>query len=136
MSVAAAQIIERLRIRANNLERILAEELEVGTRLTPFQSKYPGNGPDLMGLENLLLGKQSELSKERRQQDTECWRDLVQIMRDLMNAWEGLSGLQAKQRFLQSIPQTAGLNAPYGESHTEVNKQKNDRTNDPYYQSR
>ena len=89
-----------------------------------------------MGLENLLLGKQSELSKERRQQDTECWRDLVQIMRDLMNAWEGLSGLQAKQRFLQSIPQAAGLNAPYGESRTEVNKQQNDRTNDPYYQSR
>lgn len=129
LSVAAVQIVERLRIRSQNLERILEEELQVGSRLIPFEGKYLGQTPDLMGLESVLIGKQSELAKERRQQDTECWRDLIQVMRDLMSAWEGWSGQQAKQRFLNSIPKPADNHEqPYTEKPNQ-----NDDQNNPYY---
>lgn len=129
LSVAAVQIVERLRIHSHNLERILEEELKVGSQLIPFEKKYLGQAPDMMGLENLLLGKQSELSKERRQQDVECWRDLIQVMRDLMGAWEGWSGQQAKQRFLNSIPKPADQ---AGQSYS-IKNNENDDQNNPYY---
>lgn len=129
--MAAVQIVERLRIRSNNLERILDEELQVDSRLLPFDTQYLGHVPGMMGLESVLLGKQSELSRERRQQDVECWRDLVQVMRELMSAWEGWSGLQAKQRFLSSIP------SPGGDRYSaQKTNDQNDREHDHYYTTR
>lgn len=58
-----------------------------------------------MGLETLLTQKHFDLQSERRKQDVECWQDLVQVMRDFMTAWEDLAGMQAKQRFLDAMPQ-------------------------------
>ena len=112
LEVAAVQIIERLRIRSQNLQAISAEDLEIGTRMLNGESNPHGLAWDL---ERHLLDKRTQLERERRSQETECWRDLVGVVRDLLNAWEGLSDTWAKERFIRQMPDRAYEN-PYATS--------------------
>lgn len=103
-AVAAVQIVERMKIRANNLQKILEEDLEIGGRRSHFG---PGNllpTSPFHELDNKLRDQQSGLDRERRSEEKETWRDLTTTIRDLMHAWEGLSQAKAKERFLESIP--------------------------------
>ena len=107
LAVTASQIVERLRIRASHLEQLMDEELAVGTQL--LQSRTPASSPsDMLGLESLLTERGSQIQTERRKEDVECWRDLTNVIRDLLNAWEGFSRNEAKNRFLEALP--ASLN--------------------------
>jgi len=101
--VAAVQIIERLRIRAQNLQQILEEDLEIGSRRLAIGSGSPFPSPLFNELDGRLIEKQSWLQRERRLEEKECWRDLTMVMRDLLNAWEALSQAKAKERFLEGL---------------------------------
>lgn len=105
LAVTAAQVIERLRIRAKHLEELMNEELAVGTQLLQTRSHVPG-ADDMMGLEALLTERGAQIQSERRKEDTECWRDLTNVLRDLLNAWEGFSRNEAKNRFLAALPKS------------------------------
>ena len=130
LSVSAVQIIERLKIRAKNLDKLLDEEIEIDNRLIPIESQSGNSRSDFMGLENLLLGKRFDISQERRKQDVECWRDLVNVMRDFLKTWEDLSGLEAKQRFMNSIPK---VDAVENYSASPITYHNDTKQNDPYY---
>lgn len=106
LAVTAVQIVERLKIRSNHLEQLLNEELDVGTRR--LQSQGGSRGSDMMGLESLL----TQIQSERRREDTECWRDLTNVMRDFLNAWENVSKNEAKNRFISALPPSIQKKAP------------------------
>ena len=105
-SVAAVQIVERLRIRAQNLQKILDEDLEIGSRRCNFEPGSLLPTSPFQELDDKLREEQSGLNRQRRSEDKECWRDINMVMRDLLNAWEGLSLAKAKERFLSSMPRS------------------------------
>ena len=113
LAVTAVQIIERLRLRAKNLKQLLDEELDIGNKLLKVQAQVP-SGPnwqtfnkDIMGLEAQLEQRSSNNQSAQRREDVECWRDLTNVMRDFLNAWDNFSRNEAKNRFLSALPQQA-----------------------------
>lgn len=99
LAVTATQIIERLRLRAGNLQDLLEEELAIDSKM--MQADRAGFGT--MGLDSLEQ-RMSQVKSAQRRENTECWRDLTHVMRDFLNAWEGFSRNAAKCRFLESLP--------------------------------
>jgi hypothetical protein len=116
-AVAAVQIVERLRIRAQNLQKILDEDLEIGGRRGGFPPGCLLPTSPFQELDDKLRLEQSSLDRERRMEDKECWRDLTTVMRDLLNAWEGLSQAKAKERFLEGLPPAQEAPAPEPERY-------------------
>jgi hypothetical protein len=109
LAATAVQIIERLRIRAKNLKELVAEELSIGTKLLQLKGGgFPADfNKEIMGLEAQLDQRSSQNQSAKRREDVECWRDLTNVMRDFLNAWEGFSRNEAKNRFLSALPQQA-----------------------------
>ena len=92
LAVTAVQIIERLCIRAKNLQQLLDEELSLDNKLLQIQGQFPfGFNKDLFGIETQLDQRISQVQGAQRSEDVECWRDLTNVMRDFLNAWEGFS---------------------------------------------
>ena len=101
LEVFAAEIHERLKIRRRNVEVILYEELTTGTLILELDPHY-GIGRYDSRLQPVLYQKKFDLTKERRQQDVECWRDIVLVMRDFLIAWEAREQAGARATFLQN----------------------------------
>jgi multidrug efflux pump subunit AcrA (membrane-fusion protein) len=130
LAVTAAQIIERLRIRASNLQQLMKEELSVDSRIARLQNALPAGRSDMMNLESVLEQKISQLRGEQRRENTECWKDLTLVIRDLLNAWEGFFRNEAKNRFLSALPTHTAGTAKTPPAVTPYTFQ-----NDPYHQS-
>jgi hypothetical protein len=117
LAVTATQIVERLRIRAGNLQDLLKEELAVDSKM--LQADRAGLGT--MGLDSLEQ-LMSRIKSDQRRENLECWRDMTHVMRDFLNAWEGFSRNAAKGRFLESLPasQLSGSRpAPAGDYYND-----------------
>jgi len=99
LQVFAAEIEERLRLRHKNLDVLVREELEAGTLLMEFDPHY-GTGRYDSRLHQFFYQKRFDLTKEQRQQDVECWRDIVLVMRDFLTAWEAHEQARARAIFL------------------------------------
>ncbi len=120
LAVTAVQIVERMRIRARNLKQLLDEELTVSNKLLEIQGLFPpGFNKDLLGVEAQMNQSISQIKGAQRREDVECWRDLTNVMRDFLNAWEGFSRNEARNRFLSALPQQA---LPGLDSVTPVNQ--------------
>ena len=126
LAVNATQIVERLRIRASHLKELMAEELEVDTKLLQLRDASFGQSIDMMGLESKLSMSMSQIRNTRRREDTECWRDLANVMRDFLNAWDGFSRNAAKGRFLEALSQSTvapsknrKIPEPHGSYHND-----------------
>ncbi|MDF7809461.1 hypothetical protein P4E94_18610 [Pontiellaceae bacterium B12219] len=134
LAVTATQIVERLRIRASHLEQLMEEELKVGSEMLQLDGNSSGiHNSDMMGLESLLAQKKAEIQAERRREDTECWRDLTNVMRDFLNAWEGFSRNEAKNRFLALLPKANLTPVAAGQEPNPPFTYHNDNRN-PYFQ--
>ncbi len=108
LAVTAVQIIERLRIRARNLKQLFDEELSIDNKLLQIQGQFPsGFNKDLFGIEAQMDQRVSLVQSAQRREDVECWRDLTNVMRDFLNAWESFSRNEARNRFLSALPQQA-----------------------------
>lgn len=129
LAVTATQIVERLRMRATHLQELLEEELDIDTRILQLENSTPG---DFMGLESALAQQSSRISSDRRRESTECWRDVAHVMRDFLNAWEGFSRNEAKNRFLAALPQTNTGNPNNGNLSAQQSPYHNDNYNHHY----
>ena len=101
LDVLAAEIEERLRIRRQNVKGIMSEELRTGSLLLEFHPTY-GIGRCDSRIQQSLYQKKFDLTKEKRQQDVECWRDIVLVMRDFLTAWEAREQAGAGASFLKN----------------------------------
>ena len=124
LAVTATQIIERLRLRAGTLQDLLGEELAVDSKM--LQADRAGLGT--MGLD-ALEQRMSQIKNSQRRENIECWRDLTNVMRDFLNAWEGFSRNAAKGRFMESLPSSkisGDQSAPASHYHNDhyTNKTK------------
>ena len=44
-----------------------------------------------------------DLERERRDQDTDCWRDIVLVLRDFLTFWDEYERAKARGAFLQDV---------------------------------
>ena len=95
LEVLASEIYVRLTMWNRNLARIdddkgkVEQLLQQFTRLARYHLR---DQQDVGRLRDSAL----QLESQRRDQDVQCWRDVVLVMRDFLDAWE--SHEQAKNR--------------------------------------
>jgi hypothetical protein len=99
LEVLATEMIERLRIRSRNLEAINRDHEHATVLLNQLavQANYHirEHSDKRVFYETLF-----SLERERREQDVECWQDIVQVMRDFLLAWEAHQQAKARATFL------------------------------------
>lgn len=131
LAVTATQIVERMTIRASHLKQLMDEELSLDNRTLAFRELPFDKRCDLLGLETLLIQRSAQIKSDRRRENTECWRDLAHVMRDFLNAWEGFSRNEAKNRFLSALPASQAMQSEIPIS-TPPQIYHNDNQNIPY----
>lgn len=95
LEVLASEIYARLTMWDRNLARIDSDKsnveklLEQFTRLARYHLR---DQKDVTQLHDSNL----RLEAQRRDEDSQCWRDVVMVMRDFLETWEGHE--QAKNR--------------------------------------
>jgi|ERR1041384_169578 hypothetical protein len=102
LDVLLIEIRARFAIRDHNLARIEEDKArlehlisETG-RLANYHFREQS---DVSGFFRALF----DVEAEERQQDTECWRDVVMVMRDFLYAWEAHEQARAKAIFLNDV---------------------------------
>ncbi len=87
LEVLASEIQARFAMWDRNLDRIGGDKGQVeallteSSRLARYHLREPNEATQLR--ESSL-----QLDSQQRQEDIQCWRDVVQVMRDFLNAWE------------------------------------------------
>jgi len=100
LNVLAAEIHDRLFFWDRNLTRIRENQdhandsLSRLARLTNYQLREPR---DLAP----FYQQRFRLEQERRDQDVNCWRDLVPVIRDFLYVWEAHEQARARSIFLK-----------------------------------
>ena len=95
LEVIASEIFARLTMWNQNLGRIDQDKARVEELLNQFTrlARYRLRDQQDVGR---LRDSALQLEAQRRDEDVQCWRDLVLVMRDFLSAWEAHE--QAKNR--------------------------------------
>ena len=101
------QIIERIEIRRRNLESLLQEEVSIDTKIMSIGGSTGGDQNN-SGSNLPLYLRLLDVSRERRSQDVDCWRDLVHVFRDILKIWEDLEQSKVRDAMLYDV------SVPYG----------------------
>lgn len=97
LEILASEIVERLRLRKVNFERIYADELALYEMIRRINYR----AHDISD-RSTLYQQLFEFKKERREQDVECWKDLVLVVRDFLVAFEAHENATAKARLINA----------------------------------
>jgi hypothetical protein len=99
LEVFASELLDRLRIRTQNLTRIsedqerMAGMLETIVRQANYHLRDHKEKP-------LFYQLHFDLEQQKRSEDVECWRDVAQVMKDFLNVWEALAHAKSRSLFL------------------------------------
>jgi hypothetical protein len=102
VEAVASAIGERLKIRRDNIGRIaddkdklseMLQKISVGANyhLRDHREKGP------------FYQRMFDLERERRDQDTDCWRDIVLVLRDFLTFWDEYERAKARGAFLEDV---------------------------------
>lgn len=100
LEVLASEIQARFAMWDRNLERIGSEKDEVeallnqSTRLARYHLREPN---EVARLRESSL----RLDSQRREEDIQCWRDVVLVIRDFLNTWEAHEQAKSRSIFIQ-----------------------------------
>jgi len=100
LEMLASEIFERMRIRTLNLGKIERDKdcfYEMLRQLDRQANYHLREHQDKRVFYEVLF----KVKQEERQQDVECWRDIVLVMRDFLYAWEVREQMQARAMFLE-----------------------------------
>jgi hypothetical protein len=99
LEVLASEIQARFAMWDRNLERIGEDKGQVesllneSSRLARYHLREPTEATRLR--ESAL-----QLDSQQRQEDIQCWRDVVLVMRDFLTAWEVHKQAEARSDFI------------------------------------
>jgi hypothetical protein len=102
LEAIALSVQERLNIRRQNLGRIaddkdkLSEMLQKITVATNYHLREHRE-------KGTFYQKMFELERERRDQDTDCWKDIVLVLRDFLTFWDEYERAKARGAFLEDV---------------------------------
>jgi len=100
LEVLVLEIVERLRLRSHNIERLDTDGYRATLMLSKLSTQADYHVRD-HGDKRVFYELIFNLERERREEDVECWRDIVNVMRDLLGVWEAHEQAKAKAIFLQ-----------------------------------
>jgi hypothetical protein len=100
MMAAAAQ--ERLKIRRDNITRIADDREKLAEMIQKISVAANYHLRDHKEKDRLYQ-RSFDLSRERRDQDTECWRDIVLVLRDFVSFWDDYERAKARGAFLGDV---------------------------------
>ena len=102
LEVLASEIFERFRIRVQNLASIGQDENKLYLLLEKLdkQARYHSREHIEKRVFYELLFK---INQEKRQQDVECWRDVVMVMRDFLYVWDAHEQMRSRAIFLNHV---------------------------------
>jgi len=105
LEVLAFELLWRFGIRVKNLERLDEDQALVQTMLQKLDraALYHSREHREKGT---LYQTFFSLQEQKRQQETECWRDVVMVMRDFLYVWEIHEQMQARAIFLENVGRT------------------------------
>ena len=102
LEAVAGAVQERLKIRRQNIGRIGDDQYkltEMIQRISVAANYHLREHKEKSG----LYSKAFDLTRERRDQDTECWRDIVLVLRDFLTFWDEYERAKARGAFLQDV---------------------------------
>ena len=102
MEAVAAAMQERLKIRRDNITRI-ADDREKLTEIVQQISVAANYHLRDHKEKDRLYQRTFELTRERRDQDTQCWRDIVLVLRDFLTFWDEYERAKARGAFLEDV---------------------------------
>jgi chemotaxis methyl-accepting protein methylase len=101
MEVFAAELFDRLRIRNQNLLSISDNQGKLEAMIENLTKQANYHFRDHREKGN-LYDQVTRLEQERRQEEVECWRDVVDVMKDFLIVWEALEQAKARSVFLHA----------------------------------
>jgi hypothetical protein len=102
VDAVATAIGERLKIRRENIGRITEDQYKL-TDLLQHISVAANYHLREHKEKSGLYQKAFDLTRERRDQDTECWRDVVIVLRDFLTFWDEYERAKARGAFLEDV---------------------------------
>ena len=102
MQAVAAAVQERLKIRQDNIARI-ADDHENLTEIVQKISVAANYNLRDHKEKDRLYQRAFDLARERRDQDTTCWRDVVLVLRDFLTFWDEYERAKARGAFLENV---------------------------------
>lgn len=102
LEAISATVQERLKIRRNNLTQI-ADDREKLTEIIQHISVAANYHLRDHREKDRLYQRAFDLTRERRDQDTDCWRDIVLVLRDFLTFWDEYERAKARGAFLENV---------------------------------
>jgi hypothetical protein len=100
LELIALAINERVGIWKHNLKRIEEDNDRLAYMLEKL-ARAANYGLRTHDEKRVFYERIFDLRKQVREEDTECWRDIVLVMRDFLVAWEAHEQAKAKAIFLE-----------------------------------
>ena len=99
LEVFASELLDRLRIRTRNLVAISEnhERLNQMVEATSRQANYHFRDHKE---KSVFYQLSFDLERQKRSEDVECWRDVADVMKDLLNVWEAMEQAKSRSMFL------------------------------------
>jgi len=103
LEILVKEIQARLAVKDRNTHSVGNDIERVNDTMLKLSSKafYINDSTEKNEFNN-LKHKLLELEKEKRDQETSCWNDVVPVMRDLLNTWEAHQQSYARAQLLKS----------------------------------
>lgn len=95
LDVLIVSIQQRFKIRDQNIEKIEEDKLKTTNQLLYFHPQY-GAGVQGQNMTPSLYRQYMDLNQSSRREEADCWRDVMFVMRDLLQTWDSLQ--EAKNR--------------------------------------
>lgn len=102
VDAVASAIGERLKIRRENIGRIADDKDKLSEMLQKISVAANYHLRDHRE-KGTFYQKMFDLERERRDQDTDCWRDIVLVLRDFLTFWDDYERAKARGAFLQDV---------------------------------
>ena len=102
LEAIASAVQKRLKIRRQNVQRIgddkdklleMLQKIRVSANYHLREHREKGT----------FYQKIFDLERERRDQDTDCWKDIVLVLRDFLTFWDEYERAKARGAFLQDV---------------------------------
>ena len=105
LEVLAFEILWRFGIRAKNLDWLDDDQALVETMLQKLDKAALYHSREHKEKGTLYLSF-FRIREQKRQQETECWRDVVMVMRDFLYVWETHEQMKSRAMFLENVGRT------------------------------
>jgi hypothetical protein len=102
LDAIATTVQERLKIRRDNLTRIADDRDRLSETVQQISVAANYHLRDHREKDRLYQ-RLFELTRERRDQDTQCWRDIVLVLRDFLTFWDEYERAKARGAFLENV---------------------------------